>query len=105
LVDDVAQRVAIRVSDFETLIRADINSKLAALDNRNPILPVGPVGEFLKGKIFDAVQEQIQSKLPSAGSGNLSESSSQSESDKDWAGESDFQLSNQPIESKRFLLR
>jgi hypothetical protein len=64
LVDDVAQRVAIRVSDLETLIRADITDKLMALDNRNPILPVGPVAEFLKGKIFDAVQEQIQSKLP-----------------------------------------
>jgi hypothetical protein len=64
LVDDVAQRVAIRVSDLETLIRADINSKLTALDNRNPILPVGPVAEFLKGKIFDAVQQRIQSQLP-----------------------------------------
>lgn len=63
LVDDVAQRVAIRVSDLETLIRADIISKLGALDNRNPVLPVGPVAEFLKGKIFDAVQQQIQSQL------------------------------------------
>ena len=52
LVDDVAQRVAIRVSDLATLIRADITAKLTALDNRNPVLPVGPVTEFLKGKIF-----------------------------------------------------
>lgn len=64
LVDDVAQRVAIRVSDLETLINADIISKLAALDNRNPVLPVGPVAEFLKGKIFGAVQQQIESQLP-----------------------------------------
>jgi hypothetical protein len=27
-------------------------------------LPVGPVTEFLKGKILDAVQAQIQSRLP-----------------------------------------
>ena len=64
LVDAVTQRVAIRVSDLETLIRADITNKLTALDNRAPILPVGPVAEFLKGKIFDAVQQQIQSRLP-----------------------------------------
>jgi hypothetical protein len=64
LVDDVAQRVAIRVSDLGTLIRTDIISKLTALDNRNPILPVGPVAEFLKGKILDAVEQQIQSQLP-----------------------------------------
>jgi hypothetical protein len=64
LVDDVAQRVAIRVSDLGTLIRTDITNKLAALDNRSPILPVGPVAEFLKGKILDAVQQQIQSQLP-----------------------------------------
>jgi hypothetical protein len=64
LVDDFAQRVAIRVSDLGTLIRADIIDKLAALDNRSPILPVGPVGEFLKGRILDAVQQRIQSQLP-----------------------------------------
>jgi hypothetical protein len=64
LVDAVAQRVGIRVSDFGTLIRADIADKLTALDNRSPILPVGPVAEFLKGKILDAVQQQIQSQLP-----------------------------------------
>ena len=64
LVDAVAQRVAIGVSDLETLIRADISNKLMALDNRTPILPVGPVTEFLKGKILDAVQAQIQSRLP-----------------------------------------
>jgi hypothetical protein len=64
LVDDVAQRVAIRVSDLGTLIRTDITNKLTALDNRTPILPVGPVAEFLKGKILDAVQQQIQSQLP-----------------------------------------
>src|ERR1700739_2814313 len=64
LVDDVAQRVAIRVSDLETLIRADITDRLAALDNRTPILPVGPVAEFLKGKIFDAVDQRIESQLP-----------------------------------------
>jgi hypothetical protein len=64
LVDDVAQRVAIRVSDLGTLIRTDITNKLTALDNRTPILPVGPVAEFLKGKILDAVQQQVQSQLP-----------------------------------------
>jgi hypothetical protein len=64
LVDAVAQRVAIRVSDLGTLIRADITDKLAALDNRTPILPVGPVTEFLKGRILNAVQQQIQSQLP-----------------------------------------
>jgi BMFP domain-containing protein YqiC len=64
LVDAVAQRVAIQVSDLETLIRADITNKLTALDNRAPILPVGPVAEFLKGKIFDGVQQQIQSRVP-----------------------------------------
>jgi hypothetical protein len=64
LVDGVAQRVAIRVSDLATLIRADITDKLTALDNRTPILPVGPVTEFLKGKISDAVQAQIQSRVP-----------------------------------------
>jgi hypothetical protein len=64
LVDDVAQRVGIRVSDLGTLIRTDIINKLTALDNRTPILPVGPVAEFLKGKILDAVQQQIQSQLP-----------------------------------------
>jgi hypothetical protein len=64
LVDAVAQRVAIRVSDLGTLIRADITNKLTALDNRTPILPVGPVTEFLKGRISDAVQQQIQSRLP-----------------------------------------
>jgi hypothetical protein len=64
LVDAVAQRVGIRVSDLGTLIRADITDKLTALDNRSPILPVGPVAEFLKGKILDAVQQQIQSQLP-----------------------------------------
>jgi len=64
LVDDVAQRVGIRVSDLGTLIRTDIINKLTALDNRTPILPVGPVAEFLKGKILDAVEQQIQSQLP-----------------------------------------
>jgi hypothetical protein len=64
LVDDVAQRVGIRVSDLGTLIRTDIINKLTALDNRSPILPVGPVAEFLKGKILDAVQQQIQSQVP-----------------------------------------
>src|SRR5260370_4684479 len=64
LVDDVAQRVAIRVSDLGTLIRTDIIGKLTALANRTPILPVGPVAEFLKGKILDAVQQQIQSQVP-----------------------------------------
>src|SRR5580704_14534694 len=64
LVDAVAQRVAIRVSDLATLIRANITAKLTALDNRTPILPVGPVTEFLKGKISDAVQAQIQSRVP-----------------------------------------
>src|SRR5580700_7374202 len=68
LVDNVAQRVAIQVSDLATLIRADIHAnitdKLTALDNRTPILPVGPVAEFLKGKIFDAVEQQIQSRVP-----------------------------------------
>jgi hypothetical protein len=64
LVDAVAQRVAVRVSDLGSLIRTDIIGKLTALDDRNPILPVGPVGEFLKGKILDAVQAQIQSRLP-----------------------------------------
>ena len=64
LVDDIAQRVGIRVSDLGTLIRTDIINKLTALDNRAPILPVGPVAEFLKGKILDAVQQQIQSQLP-----------------------------------------
>jgi hypothetical protein len=64
LVDNVAQRVAIQVSDLETLIRADITDKLKALDNRTPVLPVGPVAEFLKGKIFDAVEQRIESQLP-----------------------------------------
>ena len=64
LVDAVAQRVAIQVSDLETLIRADITDKLTALDNRKPILPVGPVAEFLKGRIHDAVEQQIQSRVP-----------------------------------------
>jgi len=64
LVDAVAQRVAIRASDLGTLIRADITDRLTALDNRTPILPVGPVAEFLKGRILDAVQQQIQSRLP-----------------------------------------
>jgi hypothetical protein len=64
LVDAVAQRVGIRVSDLGILIRADITAKLTALDNRSPILPVGPVSEFLKGRILDAVQQQIQSQLP-----------------------------------------
>jgi hypothetical protein len=63
-VDSVAQRVAIRVSDLGTLIRTDIVNKLGALDNRSPILPVGPVAEFLKGKILDAVEQQIQSQVP-----------------------------------------
>jgi hypothetical protein len=63
-VDAVAQRVAIRVSDLDTLIRTDIIGKLTALDDRNPILPVGPVAEFLKGRILDAVEQQIQSRLP-----------------------------------------
>jgi hypothetical protein len=64
LVDDIAQRIAIRVSDFRSLLRTDLINKLGALDNRNPILPVGPVGEFLKDKIFDAVEQQIQSRVP-----------------------------------------
>ena len=67
LVDGVAQRVAqqvaIRVSDLQTLIRADITDKLTALDNRNPVLPVGPVTEFLKGKILDDVQARVQSQV------------------------------------------
>jgi hypothetical protein len=64
LVDDFAQRLAIRVSDLDALIHTDIINKLTALDNRNPVLPVGPVAEFLKGKILDAVQQQIQSQAP-----------------------------------------
>ena len=67
LVDGVAQQVAVRVSDLATLIRADITAnitdKLSALDDRNPVLPVGPVTEFLKGQIRDAVQAQIQSRV------------------------------------------
>ena len=67
LVDGVAQQVAVPVSDLATLIRADITAnitdKLSALDDRNPVLPVGPVTEFLKGQIRDAVQAQIQSRV------------------------------------------
>ena len=63
LVDNVAQRVAIGVSDLQTLIRTNITDKLAALDDRNPVLPVGPVTEFLKGQIRDAVQARIQSRV------------------------------------------
>jgi hypothetical protein len=64
LVDAVTQGVAIRVSNLATLIRADITDKLTALDDRTPVLPVGPVTEFLKGKILDAVQQRIQSQVP-----------------------------------------
>ena len=64
LVDGIAQRLTTGASDLGTLIKANIIDKLAALDNRNPVLPVGPVAEGLKAKISAAVQQLGQSQEP-----------------------------------------
>jgi outer membrane autotransporter protein len=64
LVDGIAQRLTTGASDLGTLIKANIIDKLAALDNRNPVLPVGPVAEGLKAKISAAVQQLVQSNEP-----------------------------------------
>jgi outer membrane autotransporter protein len=67
LVDNVAQRLTTGATNVGDLIQADIINKLSALDNRNPVLPVGPVGEGQKGTILTAVQQLIQSQEPGLG--------------------------------------
>jgi outer membrane autotransporter protein len=64
LVDGIAQRLTTGASDLGTVIKANIIDKLAALDNRNPVLPVGPVAEGLKAQISAAVQQLVQSREP-----------------------------------------
>ena len=64
LVDNVAQRLTTGATNVGDLIQADIINKLTALDNRNPVLPVAPVAEGLKGTILTAVQQLIQSQEP-----------------------------------------
>ena len=49
---------------WELSSRRDIINKLTALDDRNPVLPVAPVAEGLKGTILTAVQQLIQSQEP-----------------------------------------
>jgi outer membrane autotransporter protein len=64
LVNGIAQRLTTGASDSGALIKADVIDKLNALDNRNPVLPVGPVAEGLKAKISAAVQQLVQSHEP-----------------------------------------
>ena len=64
LVDDVAERLTTGVTNVGALIQADIINKLSALDDRNPVLPVAPVAEGLKGTILAAVQQLVQSQEP-----------------------------------------
>ena len=64
LVDQFAQQLTTPSSDLRTLIQQNIVDKLAALDGRNPKLPVGPIAGDQKGKIRDLVQQLIQSQDP-----------------------------------------
>ncbi|MFZ0505795.1 MAG: autotransporter outer membrane beta-barrel domain-containing protein, partial [Chthoniobacterales bacterium] len=63
-VDDVAERLTTGATNVGALIQADIINKLSALDDRNPVLPVAPVAEGLKGTILTAVQQLVQSQEP-----------------------------------------
>jgi hypothetical protein len=60
VVNQVAQQLGANLS---SIIQQNITDRLGALQDRNPVLPIGPLGGRLPGTIADLVQSKIQSQL------------------------------------------
>jgi hypothetical protein len=60
VVNSVAQRIG---SALQPIIQQAILDKLSALDDRNPVLPVGPLAGRRPGIIGNLIQAEIESRL------------------------------------------